>query len=366
MMPKILIAGNYGAKNIGDEMILEGLIRILKEAFTNPEITALSANPEETQKKHEIDSALMFPAGIKSFLKAIRGANKETIKKIKECDYFILGGGGLFASLKWRANLIWGIQAAVAFYYKKPLLMLGQSIGPIKSKTLKTGLKKLFNESKLITVRDEESKKELERIGVEKEIKVIPDFAFKIPHEKEEKSNKKICVALRQMSKLPANFRKNISEFLDWLISEKGWRVQFIDFKISNDGDRKIHNEIKNLLKDKSKIEHLEKAVSSEKILKEIGESKLILAMRFHSIITAIKGDTPFIAINYAPKISSFLKSEDLEKYKLDLEETTFENLKKQFQLIQKTNQEIQKNLQEINNKSIQELSKLEGLLKRL
>ncbi|MBD3360226.1 polysaccharide pyruvyl transferase CsaB, partial [Candidatus Peregrinibacteria bacterium] len=53
---KIVIAGNYGAGNLGDEMILEGMIKIIKSSSPDSEITALSASPEETSKKHNINS----------------------------------------------------------------------------------------------------------------------------------------------------------------------------------------------------------------------------------------------------------------------------------------------------------------------
>ncbi len=93
---KFTICGNYGAGNLGDEMILSGLISFLKETYNEIEITVLSGDPKKTATK-DIHSVEKFPAGIKSLLKFPFSKSK-TKEEFSSSDYFILGGGGLFVN----------------------------------------------------------------------------------------------------------------------------------------------------------------------------------------------------------------------------------------------------------------------------
>ena len=163
---KIVIAGNYGAKNLGDEMILEGLLKLIRSIQPDSKITVLSADPKDTKKRHKVKSLNLFPSGIRSFFRNLFDFKRKNIKAIKECDVFILGGGGLFGSLTFMANFIWGIQAKMAYKYSKPVIMYGQSIGELKGKIRKRIVKKLFKKSSLIVLRDHESKKRLLKLKI--------------------------------------------------------------------------------------------------------------------------------------------------------------------------------------------------------
>ena len=61
--PKITICGNYGATNIGDEMILRGIVSTIRSIKQDAEITVLSHNPEETSKRYEVNSCYFLPFG---------------------------------------------------------------------------------------------------------------------------------------------------------------------------------------------------------------------------------------------------------------------------------------------------------------
>lgn len=328
---KYVVAGNYGAGNLGDEMILEGMTESLKKADTSAEIYVLKGDEK-------------FPAGIKSGIKWIFGGNKNTKERVKNCDYFILGGGGLFGSLSKYANIIWWSQAAHAYHYKKPVLMLGQSVGHIKNKFIKKLVKNIFNKADLISVRDAKSKENLKEIGVTKKIVVVPDLAFKRPEglpnkccERAERANsidvnsipsKDVIIALRQMKNLPENFKKTIAKFVKWLKEEQNMNIKFANFqtgKVDNDGI--LHNEIKNLVGD-STIEILSPK-STDEVVKLFEHAHFALCMRLHSVITAMLTNTPFIAINYAEKVENFMDFAGAKDRLVEIDNLSLETLKK-------------------------------------
>ena len=312
---KYVIVGNYGAQNLGDEMILEGLLEMLKKADNSADICVLKGNEK-------------FPAGIKSGIKWIFGGNKNTKEKVKNCDYFILGGGGLFGSLSQYANIIWGLQAMYAYQNKKPVLMLGQSVGKIKNKYVQKFVKNLFNKSDLISVRDEKSKENLREIGVTKKIVVVPDLAFARENKAENQMpSKDVIIALRQMKDLSQSFKIQIARFVRWLKEEEKMNVKFVNFQTGPvDNDEILHDEIKKMIGDDS-IENLSPQ-STQEVIRLFKNANFAICMRLHSIITAMQAHTPFVAINYSEKVRNLMDYMGAKENLLEMQNVSFETLK--------------------------------------
>lgn len=322
---KYVVVGNYGAQNLGDEMILEGMIEMLKKADNAAEICVLKGNEK-------------FPAGIKSGIKWIFGGNKNTKEKVKNCDYFILGGGGLFGSLSQYANVIWGLQAMYAYRNKKPVLMLGQSVGKIKNKYIQKFVRNLFNKSDLISVRDEKSKENLREIGVTKKIVVVPDLAFARGNDDDKQMalngidedsvpSKDVIISLRQMKDLPQSFKIQIARFVEWLKEEEKMNVKFVNFQAGPvDNDEILHEEIKKMIGDNS-IENISPE-STHEVIRLFKNANFAVCMRLHSIITAMQSHTPFVAINYSEKVRNLMDYMGSKENLLEMENVSFEALK--------------------------------------
>ena len=98
---QILVCGNYGAGNLGDEAILDGLLKLISSTWPQAKVTVQSAKPNSTHRVHKVDSVYFFPAGVKSCFKfwfSTRCLN--TIRALSKTDLVILGGGGLFSDEK--------------------------------------------------------------------------------------------------------------------------------------------------------------------------------------------------------------------------------------------------------------------------
>ncbi|MBI4975800.1 polysaccharide pyruvyl transferase family protein [Candidatus Peregrinibacteria bacterium] len=368
-MLKIIIAGNYGAGNIGDEMILEGILKILRDVLTEPEITVLSGNPKETEERHKVSAVEKFPAGIRSLIKSFFTTGSKTRKAVKECDYFILGGGGLFNGKDFFSNIIWGIQAFWAYHCKKSALMMGQSMDMPKSKIIKLIIKKLFNKACFISVRDENSKENLKKLGIRKKIYVTPDFAFELPFRKTEISDsvsreKYVLFALRQTKKLDQHFKTVIVEFINWLMDFKKLNIVLVNFQnTGRDSDDMVNEEIYKEIKDKEKIKFIKNTESSE-LLNLFANADFAVCMRFHAVVLAVKTETPFIALNYASKVEDFLKYAKLDNQKIDLNDLSQEKLKIYFdQFIR--DQNLKRKMEEFNKNAARRLSELENLTLR-
>jgi len=331
---KILISGNYGAGNLGDEIILKGLINSLNKEYQNPEITVLSANPKETEKIHKVKAELMFPSGIRSFIKGIKKGDSSSKIALKNCDKFVIGGGGLFGGPESKGNFIWINQLLRAYFYKKPISIYGQSIGSNLNWIYKLLIKKIFNKAEKIIVRDKQSKIRLKKIGINKKILLKKDLAFKANIKNiYQKKEKNLTLALRQM-KLNEKFKNEIAKIINKLIKEN-WTINIINFQKGANKDDKLAKEILEKIEEKEKINYIGSNYTIEEAIKLIGESYIVLAMRLHSIILSILTETEFLAINYNEKVEDFLKTEEKTKYLIKINELKLENslIKKTFYL---------------------------------
>jgi len=331
---KIVICGSYGAKNKGDEMILSGLLAMLKDISPKAEITVLSADPAATQIEHKVKSLPQFAAGIRSLF----SSQKKSSEAVKNCDFFILGGGGLFGSLTFRANLIWGIQAYQAYRRARPVLMLGQSIGELKGFWRKWIVKKLFQKAHYISVRDKDSKKRLEKLGV-KHVHVAPDYAFYQMPTQILAEKKTVAIALRAGVPLDPQISKVISWF-----KEKNWQISYTNF--SEPHDRILHQQLD--------------PDASFVLPEDIASKEVLIGMRLHSIITAINYQVPFLALSYAPKVSAILKD-----YRLSGQILDFQHFQRQLEGTEELRKDLLRLRKEIAQKHRIESQRLKQFLQQ-
>ncbi|PKL36793.1 hypothetical protein CVV38_02755 [Candidatus Peregrinibacteria bacterium HGW-Peregrinibacteria-1] len=331
---KYTISGNYGAGNLGDELILSGLITDLRRRDSQADITVLSANPESTTAQHQVKATPPFPSGPRSLLKNFR--NNATTNAVRQSDYFILGGGGLFNNLSFKATIIWSIQAFFAIRLKTPLLCLGQSVSYIKNPIARFLVHKTFKKAQQITVRDQNSIKALQKMGIKSNIELVEDFAFKSPlhdsNENDQNNDNKlntppqILICLRQMPNLPKNLLPEIAKFINSQPADTS--IKLVDFQQrGSECDTVIHQKLKKLITNPNTV-HLQDITISE-LTTLYRQSALIIGMRLHAIITAIITQRPFIALSYAPKVRDFLETHNYNDQILDLQDTTHQEIEK-------------------------------------
>ncbi len=369
---KIVICGNYGAGNLGDELILEGLLETLKVVSPDAEIIIMSGNPKETKwvykPRYGIESVEKFPSGLRSFLKSIFH-NSPTKEAVTNCDYFILGGGGLFNNLNWHASIIWAMQARQALKKNKPIIIYGQSVGPL-SDMGRFFVRRIFSKAHLIGVRDEDSAIELKNLGITKEILVTPDLAFRVPvpsiTTNIPDTTPTVIISLRQLGSMTENSIKEFSQFCNWLIEERKCRLKFMEFQQGTKGDRILHQKVIAQINQRDKVININPAINSEALFNHFQKASFVFAMRMHAIICAMKTCKPFLAISYSKKIDSLVKDSNLENHLIQHDNIEFNQLKNFFILMNEKGDEIKGKLQKLNSTNLEKLQAAEIKLKNL
>lgn len=339
---KIVVAGNYGAGNLGDELILEGMIKTLRRIDPQVDLTVLSADPHATKGKFEIHSAYKFPAGIRSFLAGFTNERfMKTSRTVKECDFFVLGGGGLFDPSSKRGVVVWAIQGLLALWYKKPIIMYGQNLPKIDKGLTKKIVKYLFNKSVFIALRDKESIANLKEIlgtaagttGAVNKIHKIPDLIFKSQPRHLEPKTESVVLALREAPSVTNEHLRKIAKFINFIQDQrKNLTVELVPFEKNT--DEKLISFMLDLLAEKDRINIHEYTEDRVKIEKLFSSAKLVIGMRLHSVLMAINVGTPFIALGYNQKVKNILSSLNLSDFSMGMDEIDLEKIRKMFEMI--------------------------------
>lgn len=294
---RVVLSGYYGFDNVGDEAILFSIISALRKLQKDIEIIVLSNNPEATERTYGVQAVN-------------RWKMKEVSMAIKGADGLISGGGSLLQDQTSMKSIPYysGIMQ-MAKMHKKPVFVYAQGMGPINKGISKLIVRNTLNKVDQITVRDEDSKKLLEDIGIKKSIGIVPDPVTGLDGSTFQSSwlesaglDNYITVSVRDWPST-VDYKQKICDSLDQL-ARNGETIVFIP--MHGEHDAKTSKEFAETMKEKSLIAPAD--LSIEEKIAVIGHSQLLIGMRLHSLIFSSIFYTPFIAVSYDPKIDAFAK----------------------------------------------------------
>lgn len=293
-MKKVLLVGNYGVGNIGDDMLMASCIQQIKELGSDYVV----ACPGDIE-----DSVSIPPAGIRSFF-GFKWLS--FFRSLKECDVVVFGGGGLLNPEERMSLVIWGQIIAMAGLYKKEVVMIGQSFSEVDKV-----VKFLIDMVDAISVRDSYSLKILSEY-YQGDLVKVNDLAWSLNVMGDDSvvTKEKICLNLRSYKYVDED---KLKEVVNNLIDELESILSFNEIVILGFGleDEDYCQRILSIgVKQKYKISFVNEFPS---ILNEISESKIVIAERLHACITAMKLDKPLISLSYSSKVFSMMSDYSLK-----------------------------------------------------
>ncbi len=349
MRKKIVIFGHYGVPNWGDEAILAGILSQINIA--NFSITVISHNPKFTKKNHNVNSLPPPPFGIRSFF----SFNWiKTISTIKEADYIIIGGGGLWQPKPLKAIKLWNFYLQVCLFFNKKIFSLGTSFSVlsekqqaeqeeknnIKYKKLIKKTAKLLQKIKFFSVRDKKSKNILKNtynIHTAK-ISTTADSAFFLEPNQLKSKSKTILLSMRE-GDLNKEQEKVILQSLYKKFNPKIYQYKFLVMQSHQSQDEKFvtrhHKNISVIYPQNIK-----------ELLKIISHAEFICSSRLHANILASICNTKFLAISCRDKVKNLFHKNLPENI---IENIHIKNTKKSAKNIETHIENISKNFTEKN-----------------
>ena len=310
-MSRILISGYYGFNNTGDDTVLYGIISSLKKLDEQIELAALSNKPKETEE--------LF--GIAAYN---RWNMSEIMREIKKSDLLLMGGGSLLQDATSPRSIIYYLGLVlIAKMMKKPVVFYAQGIGPIHKFYSRKFIKWVVNHVDVITVRDFQSKEDLQLFGIDKApIYVTADPAITINPEQVSLTKgqeilesfnidfKKSTIAISVRNwKNEQLFKKELAKMADEFI-QLGWNVIFLPMQYPSDIEASL--DIVSQMKYQQAV-IIDHKMNFKDILSIIANVDFVIGMRLHSIILAAVMNIPFVGISYDPKIDRFVERLDMQ-----------------------------------------------------
>ena len=303
-MKRILISGYHGFGNCGDEAILWSMVKNFKNINPDIEIIALSKKPSETENLYGI--------------KAINRINIfDIIYNILKCNILVSGGGSLLQDVTSTRSIIYYLGIILlAKMLGKPVVIYANGIGPIVKKSNRFLTRIILNFVDNITLRDSDSKDILLEIGVNKpKILVTADPVFSLDPIKLDnysdvskrigfEADKPLVVFSIRKWPTQNDYEEIIAKIADIVADKYNCNILFIPMHFSE--DIKEINNVQALMSNKSY--NLDNTFTTQEYIGIIGEAKVVISMRLHTLIFAAVQNTPMIGIVYDPKVKSFLE----------------------------------------------------------
>ena len=294
---------------------------------------------------------------------------KRLLNHLKNADLlFNVGGGNIKGGFCDRFIIY-----TICRIFGKPVIVSGQTIGPFDKWLGKKIAGFFLNKVDVITLRDTMSIKVLEDLGVYKPIiKETADDAVLLPPVSGEEIKKIFLTEKIEdhhpliginpnaylKSVLPNRhyelnkIKQVLADVADRLISELGARIVFIpmDYNAYSD-DRVSAYEVLELMKHKDRANVIINGYDDHTLKGIIGQLDVGIGLRYHFIVFATTMQVPTIGIYlgeyYEMKIGGILELMEQEKYALDFEKTSPEEIVALVKDVLQNKKEIKKKLGE-------------------
>ena len=319
----VTVCGAYGRGNVGDEAILEAILREIREADPDVTIYAVSRDPKATCIAHRVRAVHTFD--LLSFWR-LAGRTKLLLN----------GGGSLIQDVTSRRSLWFYLYTLAAAKRRGAgVVMYGCGIGPVQYPGDRKLSARIINRNAdVITLREDPSREELLRMGVKgPEILLAADPSLTLDGPGEDRTESALltagldpkgeylCFALRPWT----GFEEKAEAFAraaETLSREMGLTPVFLPIDQSRDPAAA------ELVAKKLGIPYhvLPGASDRESVTAILSRMKAVVSMRLHGLIFAAGQGVPLVGVVYDPKVRAFLRYIGQDRY-VDLEDVTAEGL---------------------------------------
>jgi polysaccharide pyruvyl transferase CsaB len=313
--PRVVLAGWYGAGNLGDELLLEIISGWVRDSGAVP--VAISTHPDWTRQTLGIEAVGY-------------GDLPAIVEALAEADLFVLGGGGLFQDYNEfdLASLTrfpaWNVSQYAQFLFLAdelglPTLALAQGVGPLRGSQGREIAADVFSRADGVSVRDDDSARLLQEIGVDRVVPVAPDPAWSWRPANGGRSS------LRQMYPQLADRPVLAMILRDWPFDAgwesacagalshavpDGWGVLWLDFHRPPDAAATGHSEIARRMVSRLRTgaHAVWDGAGVHEAVHLLAQCDACVAMRLHGVLLAAANGLPVVAIEYDGKVSSLAR----------------------------------------------------------
>jgi polysaccharide pyruvyl transferase CsaB len=307
-MATIGLLGSYGGLNIGDEAILTSMLATLRESVPFVEVVVFSRDATHTRDAHSVDRVL----------DARRGRCDTVNDEIAALDVLVLGGGGLLYDGEATEYLR---HVRTAHRNGVPTVGYALGAGPLTTPEDRRAVREVVSVMTRVTVRDEQSKRVLEEVGVERPIEVVADPALLLTPEPfpadallrdgVDIAGRLIAMSVREPGRAAPDlavdaYHSTLAAVADFAVHRYDGQVVFVPMER---GDvRESHAVLARMVApDRARVLH--GAYGPGQVLDLMRHMDFAVGMRLHFLIFAALSEVPFLPLPYAGKVADFART---------------------------------------------------------
>jgi N-acetylglucosaminyldiphosphoundecaprenol N-acetyl-beta-D-mannosaminyltransferase len=321
--------GYYGARNLGDELMLRQLKKWLQDQRIDVEVLAEDAG--QVERQHGIVATQNVPLlGQWSLADSwLRGKALRVINKIRQCDVIVGGGGDCIRDdvSGWN-QFAYSIEKYVlALLLGKKIALLNVGLRQPKSRQAARLLAWVLQRSSLTVVRDAASYRYALEAGG-KNVQYAPDIVTTLPESlkiTEQKGRPYLLVCLRQPQHygLPGfsnDCLDTIAHSLDSFLYKHNLNAIFMPCQSldSNLDDNVAHANVLSRMALRQRAKIVDYSEDLSRVADLFGNASLVVGMRLHAAILAVAYGRRCVGVSYDRKLDEFCAQAGIGKVGLD------------------------------------------------
>ena len=305
-MTTIGVSGSYGGLNAGDEAILTCIVNELGRIVPDVEVVVFSRDPEHTERHHDVEKGI-----------AVRDATRDEVgPEVERLDLLLLGGGGLLYDGEAH-NYVREVRLAQERGI--PTMAYAIGAGPLRDRDDRLVVREALNGMKAVTVRDTETKRLLEEVGVRTPIDVTADPALlltpqpfsdeMLEREGVRPDGRLVGMSVREPGGAAPGLERSpyhvtLASAADFIVDRFDADVVFVAMERADVGH--AHRVMAEMAAP-ARASVLHGRYGPRQLLGLMDHLEMAVGMRLHFLIFAAIAGVPLLALPYASKVVGFL-----------------------------------------------------------
>jgi len=372
---RIVLFGQYGTSNLGDEAVLDATIEGFRSRLPSARLECVAADPRDTQQRHGIPAWPAFRAAarprvrgseqaaavpksaapsqrrlrrLRRLLRPLRTAARTLLELpgelaflwrsyrwLRGADLLVVSGSNQLEDQfggPWNAPWTLFCWTTLARAAGIPVVFLSVGAGPLRSRLSRRLCVAALHRAAFVSFRDERSMQLTRTLGFRGEARVAPDLAFGLKVTPRIHSVR--CRPVVAVNVLPWNHpgywpdadprlyeryvRVMASVCLELRQRDFQWfffTTQRMDSAAARDVAREMHAAASG-----SSEPDVRQCSSVRDLVHTVGEADVVIGARFHSVLIGSLCHVPTIGIAYHSKSRELLRMLGIEDYGLDIE----------------------------------------------
>lgn len=284
-----LLIGNYGVQNLGDEALKEYFL----QAFPDIQWTVVSASPAKGELSR-------LPGGFRSFF---HFSWMRTLSAYSKTDAVVFGGGSLWTDVEsFYACFLWSLHAAVAIFFRKPVFLAFQGIGPFRTRIGLTLARWVVQNVQFVSVRDEASYTRVQAWGIKNVIQTFDPVFLVMCSYKRQPSTQRICIVIPRH-----NSSTSMVQTLDASAEMKeAEEVHILSMQPDDIDEQHVIEAMQKTCARPSSVVYVR---TLDDLMKEVSRSFYVITERFHGALAALAVNVPqtIVTQSHGDKLSALL-----------------------------------------------------------